>query len=230
VTEKKRGGLPPVDLSADLGPPTNPPTPNRAAGLAGLVRRTTPPVTSEPTPDHGDPSTRGRAEDRPPASEGSEASPAAIPADDSSAHVAPEAPPGHEGNGLVPADRGRQPTTLYVSAGLQRRFEKYRRGARGRTNTSVVLEAITVLRPRLRDILAASGTSPQVGGDLFPSDPAQVRYAGTGSVQIQISPTYAQLRVLDELTLELGFSKRTTWIAPVLNAFLPGRKEGGRTS
>jgi hypothetical protein len=225
VTEEtKRGGLPPVDLSGDLGPPTT--VPNRAAGLAGLVRRTTPPpATPEPAPDPP-----GRAEGGLQASPPADAPPAVTRPKTAPSRSAskPQLTTDNEEQSL--AERGKQPTTLYVSAGLQGRFEKYRRAARGRTNTTVTLEAITALRPRLREILADSQLSPQVGGDLFPSDPAQVRYAGMGSVQIQISPTYAQLRVLDELTAELGFSRRATWIAPVLNAFLPGRRESGRTS
>jgi hypothetical protein len=52
-----------------------------------------------------------------------------------------------------------------------------------------------------------------------------VRYVGGGSVQIGFSPTADQEEVLDRIGADLGFETRSTWIAPVLNAFLPGRKD-----
>jgi hypothetical protein len=115
-------------------------------------------------------------------------------------------------------------TTLYVSAGVEQHIERYRRAAKRRTNTSVVLEAITACRDRLDEIIATSRIADGSGG-VFPVDPSSERYLGGGSNQIQIRPTVAQLEVLDQLTTELGFRKRATWIAPVLNAFLPGRRE-----
>ncbi|MGW1622936.1 hypothetical protein [Streptomyces sp. NPDC002172] len=121
--------------------------------------------------------------------------------------------------------RSKQRTTLYVSPGLHRRFEKYVRAKRGRTNTSVVLEAIAAKRSQTRKILKDSRVTVAAGNDLFPEDPRAVRYLGAGPVQIQIAPTMAQLRVLENLTTEYGFEARATWIAPVLNDFLPGRKE-----
>jgi hypothetical protein len=60
---------------------------------------------------------------------------------------------------------------------------------------------------------------------LFPADPSAVRYVGGGSVQIGFSATSEQEQVLDRIGAELGFDTRSTWIAPVLNAFLPGRKD-----
>jgi hypothetical protein len=52
-----------------------------------------------------------------------------------------------------------------------------------------------------------------------------VRYLGGGSVQIAFSPTPEQEQVIDRIGAEIGFATRSTWIAPVLNAFLPGRKD-----
>ncbi|OEJ20897.1 hypothetical protein [Streptomyces subrutilus] len=121
--------------------------------------------------------------------------------------------------------RSKQRTTLYVSPALHRRFEKYVRAKRGRTNTSVVLEAVAAKRTETPEIISKAQVSAAAGNDLFPQDPRSVRYLGSGPVQIQIAPTYAQLQVLDRLTTEYGFEARATWIAPVLNAFLPGKKE-----
>lgn len=121
--------------------------------------------------------------------------------------------------------RTRPTTAVYVSQGVKQRFDDYRHKTK-KTNLQVVLEAITTKHPDLSEIIknAAVSTAP-VGGGLFPSDPSAVRYLGGGSVQIGFSPTPEQENVLDALGEELGFTTRSTWIAPVLNAFLPGRKD-----
>lgn len=121
--------------------------------------------------------------------------------------------------------RTRPTTAVYVSQGVKQRFEDYRHKSK-KTNLQVVLEAITTKHGELADIIkkAAVSTAP-VGGSLFPADPSAVRYLGGGSVQIGFSPTPEQESVLDTLGEELGFTTRSTWIAPVLNAFLPGRKD-----
>jgi hypothetical protein len=121
--------------------------------------------------------------------------------------------------------RTRPTTAVYVSQGVKQRFEDYRHKSK-KTNLQVVLEAITTKHGELADIIkkAAVSTAP-VGGSLFPADPSAVRYLGGGSVQIGFSPTPEQESVLDTLGDELGFTTRSTWIAPVLNAFLPGRKD-----
>ncbi|MEV4649022.1 hypothetical protein [Saccharopolyspora sp. NPDC049357] len=109
---------------------------------------------------------------------------------------------------------------------MQQRFKRYRdAGGRRRTNAGVVLEAIGTNHDRLGEIIAASRRSAAPGGDLFPVDPATVRYLGSGSVQIQLSLTEEQLDVMDRVTEELGFAKWATWVAPVLNEFLPGTKD-----
>lgn len=114
-----------------------------------------------------------------------------------------------------------------MSQGVKQRFEDYRHKAK-KTNLQVVLEAITAKHADLTDIIKRSevSTAP-VGGSLFPADPpSAVRYLGGGSVQIGFSPpTPEQENVLDSLGRELGFTTRSTWIAPILNAFLPGKKD-----
>lgn len=121
--------------------------------------------------------------------------------------------------------RTRPTTAVYVSQGVKQRFEDYRHKEK-KTNLQVVLEAITAKHADLADIIKKSevSTAP-VGGSLFPADPSAVRYLGGGSVQIGFSPTPEQENVLDTLGRELGFTTRSTWIAPVLNAFLPGKKD-----
>nr|WP_155909909.1 MULTISPECIES: hypothetical protein [unclassified Mycolicibacterium] len=121
--------------------------------------------------------------------------------------------------------RSKPTSAVYVSQGVKLRFEDYRHKAK-KTNLQVVLEAITAKHGQLADIIKASAVSTApVGGSLFPSDPSAVRYLGGGAVQIGFSPTPEQENVLDALGEELGFSTRSTWIAPILNAFLPGRKD-----
>jgi hypothetical protein len=232
------GGLPPVDLSQALGPPTTRSV-KRAAGLANLVRN-----QPRPTPE-SQPAGPPSAEPEPPApteeSMPDDQTPHSAPADAERlgtqpqrtdldvAHEDPPAEPPIDDRPGTPdlASRLKQPTTIYVSSRLQQRFDRYRRAARGRTNTSVTLEAITAMRDQLRETVQASRMTPSPGG-LFPSDPTKVTYAGAGPVQIQISLTIAQRQVLDQLTKDLGFERRATWIAPILNAYLPGRKEGHR--
>lgn len=133
--------------------------------------------------------------------------------------------PARQARQASPRTRSKPTSAVYVSQGVKTRFEDYRHKAK-KTNLQVVLEAITSKHSQLADIIkaAAVSTAP-VGGALFPSDPSAVRYLGGGAVQIGFSPTHEQETVLDQLGEELGFSTRSTWIAPVLNAFLPGRKD-----
>ncbi|MGC7247325.1 hypothetical protein RBA15_22395, partial [Mycobacteroides abscessus subsp. massiliense] len=73
---------------------------------------------------------------------------------------------------------------------------------------------------------ARSTTSSRgLDGPLFPADPAAVKYLGGGPAQIMYAATPEQSAVLDRLGAEHGFSARSTWLAPVLNHFLPGRKD-----
>ena len=88
-----------------------------------------------------------------------------------------------------------------------------------------MLEAISSKHDELADIINESAFSTAPVNPLFPADPSAVRYVGGGSVQIGFSATPEQEQVIDQIGTELGFDTRSTWIAPVLNAFLPGRKD-----
>ncbi|WP_280454053.1 hypothetical protein [Nocardia brasiliensis] len=113
---------------------------------------------------------------------------------------------------------------VYVSEAVKRRFDTQRHKTR-KLSHQLVLEAISKQRADLGTIIASSRFSTAPVDDLFPADPKAVRYLGGGSAQIHYSITPEQDAVLDELTAELGFDTRSTWIAPVLNAYLGGRKE-----
>ncbi|EUA86279.1 hypothetical protein I551_7280 [Mycobacterium ulcerans str. Harvey] len=95
------------------------------------------------------------------------------------------------------------------------------------TNLHVVLEAISIKYQagELAEIIEKSRYSTAPTHDLFPADPSAVRYLGGGSAQIAFSLTAEQEEVIDTIGSKLGFDTRSTWIAPVLNAFLPGRKD-----
>lgn len=223
----------------NLGPifarPTANTVPNRAQGLGGLVpgRGTggapppqSPTASTPPPPKNPE----GAGETPPPAApSGGTPPPQTPPIAEEPPPQAPAEPPeaveAEEGETEAALAKTKHRTTLYVSPALHRRFEKYVRAARGRTNTSAVLEAVAAKNSTTPQIIQESKVSVAAGNELFPEDPRAVRYLGAGPVQIQIAPTYAQLQVLDTLTAKYGFEARATWIAPVLNAFLPGKKE-----
>lgn len=113
---------------------------------------------------------------------------------------------------------------VYVSEAVKKRFDAQRHKTRMQAH-QLVLEAITKQKEGLKEIIAQSrySTAP-VEGD-FPEDPSAVRYLGGGSSQIHYNVTPEQDAVLERYTAELSFEKRSTWIAPVLNAYLSGRKD-----
>jgi hypothetical protein len=113
--------------------------------------------------------------------------------------------------------------TVYVSQGVKARLEDYRSKLR-RTNRDVILEAITACHGSLKKIIEASTVST-APASMFTADPKAVRYLGGGGVQVQFTPTPTQAQELDKIGKDLGFERRSTWIAPILNEFLPGRKE-----
>jgi hypothetical protein len=115
--------------------------------------------------------------------------------------------------------------TVYLSESVAKRLDEYRRKKPGRTNRDAILEAISANHERLAEVIEGSKVSTEPTSSLFPADPRKVRYLGGGKVQAQFTPTPQQAKVLDDLSEQLGFSTRSTWIAPVLNEFLPGRKE-----
>ncbi|MFJ4851696.1 hypothetical protein [Streptomyces sp. NPDC088733] len=114
---------------------------------------------------------------------------------------------------------------VYVSDNVSRRLERYKRQARGRTNASVVIEALTAAaRTGLADVVAEATITP-AGNELFPAAESQIRYRGGGPIQVQASLTLAQLAVFDRLVEEAQLPDRTKLAAAALNAFLPGRKD-----
>jgi hypothetical protein len=107
---------------------------------------------------------------------------------------------------------------------VKQRFEAYRHKKKS-TNLQVVLEAISSKHDELPEVIKDATFSTAPVGELFPADPSAVRYLGGGSVQIAFSPTPEQEQVIDRIGGELGFDTRSTWLAPVLNAFLPGKRD-----
>lgn len=201
--------LTPQQLPAEnLGDITKP-TKSRGSGLAGLVGD---PPAAPLTP----------APDRP-------AAPRVPDLDEPSVRVVPEPTPEPKPAARKPGrprTRTKPTSAVYVSPGVKKRFENYRHSAKS-TNLHVVLEAISQHHKdgKLADIIKESRYSTAPTNDLFPADPSAVRYLGGGSAQIAFSPTPQQEEVIDRIGAELGFDTRSTWIAPVLNAFLPGRKD-----
>jgi hypothetical protein len=205
MSNLREQNMPNEDLS-DLGTPAKP----RGAGLADLVGER-PAATPRPRPAHADQ----------PADPG--ATPTPIRAITTAQDVAePTARNGRRPG--RPRTRVRPVTAVYVSPGVKQRFETYRHKQKA-TNLQVVLEAISTKHDHLGDIINASAVSTAPVNPLFPADPSAVRYLGGGSVQIAFSPTPEQEQVIDRIGAEIGFDTRSTWIAPVLNAFLPGRKD-----
>lgn len=206
--------LTPQELPAEnLGDITKP---GRGTGLAGLVPQAQSPEPSAPAPVPGP----APAEVSPPVRPLTAVAP--LVEEPVPAVERPARRPGR------PRTRSKPSTAVYVSAGVKARFEKYRHSTKS-TNLDVVLEAISAKHQagELAEIIDKSRYSTARTNALFPSDPSAVRYLGGGSSQIAFSPTAEQDRVIDAIGAELGFNTRSTWIAPVLNAFLPGRRDTG---
>jgi hypothetical protein len=200
VSKLKQQDLPAEDLS-DLGAPVA-----RGAGLSGFLSE----GVGEPSaPPQARPSGR-------PETEGDVIG--------SGAADVPAPPPARGRRPGRPRTRTKPVTAVYVSPGVKQRFEAYRHKQKA-TNIQVVLEAISTKHHELADIIKQSAFSTAPVNPLFPADPSAVRYVGGGSVQIGFSATAEQEQVLDRIGAEQGFDTRSTWIAPVLNAFLPGRKD-----
>jgi hypothetical protein len=207
MSNLREQNMPNEDLS-DLGAPAKP----RGAGLADLVGDS-PPISTRSRPAHVD----------------LPADPDPAPTPLRSIPTAPEVaePTGRKaGRPGRPRTRVRPVTAVYVSPGVKQRFEAYRHKQKV-TNLQVVLEAISTKHDELTGVIKASTVSTAPVNPLFPADPSAVRYLGGGSVQIAFSPTPQQEEVIDRIGAQLGFDTRSTWIAPVLNAFLPGRKDSG---
>lgn len=196
----------------DLGDLTKP---SRGAGLAGMLAPVQPAADVAPGPGPAEPAA---APVRPVT---------AVPTQVVEPVPATEVPARRPGR---PRTKSKPTTAVYVSPGVKARFEKYRHSKKA-TNLQVVLEAISAKHKtgELPDIIAASRYSTAPSNDLFPADPSAVRYLGGGSTQIAFSPTAEQEQVIDSLGAQLGFNTRSTWIAAVLNAFLPGKQDSPPT-
>jgi hypothetical protein len=206
MSKLREQGMPNEDLS-DLGSPAKP----RGAGLADLVGdRAAPPPRTLPT-------------DAAPQEEQG-AVPTPLRAVDMASDVAESTSERRSRRPGRPRTRSKPVTAVYVSPGVKTRFEAYRHKQKA-TNLQVVLEAISARHGELPEIIKTSTFSTAPVNPLFPADPSAVRYLGGGSVQIGFSPTPEQEQVIDRIGAELGFDTRSTWIAPILNAFLPGRRD-----
>ncbi len=185
--------------------------PERGAGLSGLLDGTSAPE-AVPAPDE--------PTSEPDSMPVAQVAPAAVAPVRSVPPASPTRKPGR------PRTRTKPASAVYVTAGVKKRFEKYRHDNKS-TNLQVVLEAISAMHKsdKLAQIIEESRYSTAPVNDLFPADPSAVRYLGGGSSQISFSPTPEQEAVIDRIGKTLGFETRSTWIAPVLNAFLPGKKD-----
>lgn len=114
---------------------------------------------------------------------------------------------------------------MYVSEGVSSRFDTYRLKRKGRTAWDVVSEAVTKYAGELEAVLEAAKVVAGPASELFPVDERKVKYVGGGPVPIQFTPTKEQAAVLDMLGERVGIPTRSTWIAPVLNKFLPGKPD-----
>lgn len=209
MTNLREQNMPNEDLS-DLGAPAKP----RGAGLADLVADQPggPPPASRQRPAPVD---RTAEQD---------AAPTPLRPVEAGEDLVETPARGRARRPGRPRSRVRPVTAVYVSPGVKQRFEAYRHKNKA-TNLQVVLEAISTKHDELAQIIKAATVNTAPVNPLFPADPAAVRYLGGGSVQIGFSPTPEQEQVIDRIGAELGFDTRSTWIAPVLNAFLPGRKD-----
>lgn len=213
---------PPAADLADLSAPA----PERSAGAADLLGPGEPIAPWEPPPP-------------PPSDEDSATTGAPDDAVDGSADGENENST-RDDTGSNGAGRGRRATktprsrgagnsaaAVYTSVGVRQRFERYRHKTK-QTNLQVVLEAVGSKYDELEQIIADSKVNTAPVNPIFAADPSAVRYIGGGSVQIGYIPTPEQEEKLDEIGRRLGIETRSTWLAPVLNAFLPGQKDTRR--
>lgn len=219
---------PPAEDLADLSAPA----PSRGAGAAELLG---PP--GEPLAPWEDLTSTGAQENSADVAGGE------TTGRDSASRVEENAENAETGGGSAGTGRprsGRRPTktprsraggnsaaAVYTSVGVRQRFERYRHKTK-QTNLQVVLEAVGSKIDELEQIIADAKVNTTPVNPLFDADPSAVRYIGGGSVQIGYIPTPEQEKKLDEIGRRLGIETRSTWLAPVLNAFLPGHKDKRR--
>lgn len=133
-----------------------------------------------------------------------------------------------EGSG----QKRKKPTiVVYASSGVATRFRNHRKKT-GTTSAAVAFAAIDVYTPvddkdysMLKTLLEESRyLLVPLNGSRFSDDEDTTRYVGGGNAQIPFSVTTGQQQELDRIMAALKLPM-STWIAPVLNAYLPGRKD-----
>ncbi|MEX5637401.1 hypothetical protein, partial [Parafrankia sp. FMc2] len=226
-------------------------SPARPAPSASAVPTPAPPTPAPPAPEAPPPAPApAPALAAPAVADAPVPRPALVPvapasdADSESREVAPPAPPAPRLTDVV----ARQPrveqeaapaprpgvlsptstvrvTAILVSPTVSRRLEEFRRAQRGRTNTSILLQALDECHTRIPDLVAAARAAAQPRGSLFPARDDRLRLPGGGGMQVQVRPTLAQLDVIDGLARTHGLDSRSQLAAAVLNEFLPGRKD-----
>ncbi|WP_051105684.1 hypothetical protein [Parafrankia discariae] len=203
------------DRTADLGAlarrrPAPRPAPAPAPAVEGVPAEPRPALAPVPVPVE-------RADNGP-----------AIPEARIQAHVTPVPAPvdiPEAGRGDLSPTGTVRITAILVSPTVSRRLEEYRRAKKGRTNTSIVLEALDECHGRIPELVAQARAAAQPRGSLFPARDDHLRLPGGGGIQVQIRPTLAQLNVIDRLSREHRLESRSQLAAAVLNEFLPGRKD-----
>ena len=119
-----------------------------------------------------------------------------------------------------PEVQGVDSDIIFVSDALQARLDTFCAQRPERTVTSVTFDAIEHFGRRLPELIENALARPVSP----PSEHTELRYLGAGPVQVRLRPGVAGARMLRRLSDELGRSWRT-WVPPVLNAYLPGRRE-----
>ena len=203
--------MPNEDLS-DLGAPATP----RGAGLAGLVGGEC--STRTPRRDH-----RHRSAD------GTGRRPTPV----RPVRSAPDATESTARGSRRQAGRAPEPSRslrgIYTSAQASRRDSRRTGKSARRTNLQVVLEAISANTLTCRNRQRLHG-SHCPGQSTVPGQPrARSATSEAAACRSASGPTADQEQVIDRIGSELGFETRSTWIAAVLNAFLPGRRDSAPT-
>lgn len=200
------------DRTADLGAlARRRPAPRPAPAVDGATAEPRPALTPVPVPADNPIEDHVRPEPRVP-----------VP------HVAPAPPPvdrPETGRGELSPTGTVRITAILVSPAVSKRLDEYRRAKRGRTNTSIVLEALDERHGQIPELVAQAKAAAQPRASLFPVRDDHLRLPGGGPIQVQIRPTLAQLDVIDRLVREHRLESRSQLAAAVLNEFLPGRKD-----
>lgn len=216
---------PPAENLADLSAPA----PARGAGAADLLGPPGEPLAPwEPPASDTEQNTGGSAVDE----SDSQGSADGVDKDSAPDDIAADGdrrPAGGRRAPKTPRVRagGNSAAAVYTSVGVRQRFERYRHKTK-QTNLQVVLEAVGSKYDELAQIIDDAKVNTAPVNPIFAADPSAVRYIGGGSVQIGYIPTPEQEKKLDEIGRQLGIETRSTWLAPVLNAFLPGQKDTRR--